>query len=287
MDNCKATPLEELKVKKEKINFKFRWQFKDLEYPEWITFYNKWDYFKFTYSPWTYFDPRPEIRSNVTSVIVLAVLLVSLVTLDFSWYHLLLLPFLFFGWGDFYLHLPFDSGKDTAEYPDYGFYVYHVDPIPGKFNMPQELVLRWGKLYKTVNFPWNLTWVRTSILLKAPNENLPPLVWEHETKGNYKEFYTNEWKDKQYMVEYNYLDKYDNTIVPTKVYVEEREWRPIWFTWTSLFSNVRRTIDVHFSKEVGARKGSWKGGVVGCGYPMKKGETALECIKRMEQERKF
>jgi hypothetical protein len=88
-------------------------------------------------------------------------------------------------------------------------------------------------------------------------------------------------------VNYDFLDKSDYTLIPTKVYVEEREWRQHWLKWTSMFAHVRRSIDVHFSKEVGSRKGSWKGGVLGCGYEMKKGESALQCIKRMELERTF
>ena len=276
---AKTTPLSELKKQKERINLKFRTKFNYLENPEWLTFYSNKSYFKFRYSPYGYFDPRPEIKSNVTSVITLIILLFSILSLSFSWFHLLLLPFLFFGWGDFYLHLPFDSEKDDAENPEYGFYMYHVDPIPGKINFPTEFIWQWGN-YKSWTMPWGNDWVRTSILLK---DN----TWEHETKGNRKEFYNDYWKNKQYVVDYNFLDKSDNTIIPTKVYVEEREWRPKWFKWTKLFANVRRSIDVHFSKEVGSRKGSWKGGTVGCGYTMKKGETALECIKRMEAERTF
>lgn len=75
--------------------------------------------------------------------------------------------------------------------------------------------------------------------------------------------------------------------IPTTIYVEEREWRPKWLKFTKLFSLVRRTIDVHFSREVGARKGSWKGGTIGCGYDMKPDETPLDCLKRMEVERNF
>jgi hypothetical protein len=40
-------------------------------------------------------------------------------------------------------------------------------------------------------------------------------------------------------------------------------------------------------KEAGKRKGSWKGGTLGCGYELKKNETPLECLRRMESEREF
>lgn len=138
-----------------------------------------------------------------------------------------------------------------------------------------------GNKWWTWDIPFfTKTWIRTSILLK---DN----TWEHETKDNRKDFYEDGWKEKQASWQYDYLDKYDNTIIPTTIYVEEREWRPKWLTWTKLFSLVRRTIDIDFSKEVGSRKGTWKGGTTGCSYELLKNETPLDCIKRMEKERTF
>ncbi|MFT6125897.1 MAG: hypothetical protein ACJAVA_000339 [Flavobacteriaceae bacterium] len=294
-NNCKATPQEELMPKKEKINYKFQTKFtsRDTEdYKNWFSFGYFKSYFKFQFDCWGYFDPRPQINSNVTSVLVLLTLIISLFTMTFTWFHLLILPFLFFGYGDFFLHLPFNTGKiNESENPSYGFYMYHIDPFPGKINFPTCFIWQWGN-YKSTDMPWANTWIRTSILIKTQDLMKDGKIkikesWVHETKGNTFDFYKEEWKKLQYMVEYDFLDKSDNTIIPTKVYVEEREWRQHWLKWTSLFANVRKTIDVNFSKEVGSRKGSWKGGTTGCGYLMNKGETALECIKRMEKERTF
>lgn len=58
-----------------------------------------------------------------------------------------------------------------------------------------------------------------------------------------------------------------------------RHWIP--WTWT------RRYINVEFDGEVGERTGSWKGGCTGCSYSMKPNETPVECLRRMERERKF
>lgn len=290
MNNCKATPKSGIHNNKPNTRYKFQTKFSSRDTED----YNKWfewgyfkSYFKFQFDCWGYFDPRPQIKSNITSVLVIVTLLISLFTLSFTWFHLLLMPFLFFGYGDFYLSLPFNTGNNNeSDNPSYGFYMYHVDPIPGKINFPTMFIWQWGD-YNSYDMPWTRTWIRTSILLKSPTEHLSPLVWEHETKGNHKDFYSDEWKEKQYMIEYDFLDKSDNTYIPTKVYIEEREWRQHWLKWTKFGAHIRRTIDVQFSKEVGSRKGSWKGGTLGCGYLMKKGETALECIKRMEQERTF
>ena len=119
-------------------------------------------------------------------------------------------------------------------------------------------------------------WVRTSILLKDD-------TWEHETKGNHKSFCNDEWKQKQKSWTYDYTDKYDREVIPTTIYVSEREWRPKWLKWTSLFSKKRRTIDIHFSKEVGKEKG----GYIGCGYELLPNEQPLDGLKRMEKEWKF
>lgn len=139
--------------------------------------------------------------------------------------------------------------------------------------------LNGGNKWWTWDIPFFTTsWVRTSILLK---DN----TWAHETPGNNQRFYDDEWKQKQMSWDYDFTDKTDNTVIPTKIYVEEREWRPKWLTWTKKFAKVRRTIDIHFSAEVGRRKGSWKGGVIGCGYDLQPNEHPIDCIKRMEFER--
>ena len=65
--------------------------------------------------------------------------------------------------------------------------------------------------------------------------------------------------------------------------VEQRTWLRPWLPW----KKVRRYIDVAFNDEVGERSGSWKGGVLGCGFNMNPGETALQALRRMEAERKL
>lgn len=50
---------------------------------------------------------------------------------------------------------------------------------------------------------------------------------------------------------------------------------------------LSRYIDVKFNDEVGEQSGSWKGGVLGCGYEMLPNETPLDALRRMERERVF
>lgn len=64
---------------------------------------------------------------------------------------------------------------------------------------------------------------------------------------------------------------------------ERRVWTRPWFPW----KRESRSISVDFNDEVGERTGSWKGGVLGCGYEMQPGETPHAALLRMQRERKF
>lgn len=94
-------------------------------------------------------------------------------------------------------------------------------------------------------------------------------------------------KDHPAIWMYDYTDSYDGSVIPCKIYVEEQEWRPKWLRWTKKWAHIKRCIKVDFDEEVGSRKGSWKGGCLGCGYEMLPGEDPIDCIKRMEKERQF
>lgn len=71
------------------------------------------------------------------------------------------------------------------------------------------------------------------------------------------------------------------------MYVERREWRRRWTKWLPLFAMVRTSLWIDFDDEVGEGTGSWKGGTVGCGWDLRRGETVPQAFKRMEATRKF
>lgn len=249
------------------------------ERPEWITFYPTFNS-SFYIEKAGYFDERPEIHTSVTQLIVLFTLPILLF---YTLWGLVLFPFLFFGWGSLYMHLPIKTGIQDCESAAWGVNIHNNTLwiyIGGGGNFEG------GKKWITWNFPFlTKEWFRTSILLKDGS-------WEHEFKNERlgernKQFWKDEWKERQASWNYDYVDSYDNSVIPTTIYVEEREWRPKWLQWTKLFAITNKTIDVHFSKEVGKRKGSWKGGTIGCSYTLLPNETPLECLKRMEKERKF
>lgn len=233
--------------KKEKIYYISTVNKKEYGFTDWVIFW--WGrHFDISYETCGYFDNRPRIN------------------LDLIFFNLTII-------------LPFrNKWTDECDSPKWGmaihnntFWLYKG----GKGNM------NGGNNWWTWNIPFiTKEWVRTSILLKDH-------TWEHETPGLSKSFYNQEWKDSQASWEYNYTDSYDGEVIPTTIYVVEREWRPKWLTWTRLFSETNKIIDVHFSKECGNRKGNWKGGTLGCSYKILPGETPLDCLKRMEKERKF
>lgn len=142
----------------------------------------------------------------------------------------------------------------------------------------------WINQMHVFHFPNKYDWVRTSTLLKNQ-------MWLNETKGSRKnwDFHkeTEEilWKESH---PYQYkLKSGEVQNVTATIGVSEREWRWRWFKWLPFPKKVSKTIDVDFSEEVGEERGSWKGGTLGCGYEMKQNETPLECLRRMEAERRF
>lgn len=60
---------------------------------------------------------------------------------------------------------------------------------------------------------------------------------------------------------------YDEELIFAECYIEEREWRfgESWCWWLQLFKKpiIRREMNIEYDREVGSRKGSWKGGTIG------------------------
>lgn len=159
------------------------------------------------------------------------------------------------------------------------------------------LVAHWGLRSWSWDWPWSLQWHRTSLLL---NDG----AWAHDTAadqkkwrksnppgcGRYRPSFRDLFKDQVRSETHPYtyhLKSGEVQNVTATITVEEMEWRRKWMPFSRLFALVRKSIDIHFSSEVGERSGSWKGGCIGCSYEMRSGETPLETLSRMERERKF
>lgn len=252
---------------------------------DWMSFYPEFCMPSLTYEKAGYFDERPQINISITNLVGLIGLVVSAFTGP-TWLLLSFAILTFISWGKIYLHLPFKTGINECESPKYGFYVY--SHIPWK---PMSFVLCFGKKLKHYDFPWTWDWVRTSTKLKDG-------TWFHETKNNRLNWFT---KNSEYGT-YNWLEKnkwseeYDYSYtrkngevqkVKATVCVVEREWRWKALKWLSFPKKVHTDIDVNFNTPIGEGVDTWKGGGTGCGYRLKKGETPLDALRKMEKERKF
>lgn len=140
--------------------------------------------------------------------------------------------------------------------------------------------LNWGTKCKVIHLPWEWTHVRHEMRCEDG-------VWRK---------YVGSWERKpgdpaplRESHPYTYVCK-DGTVqddIIATIHEDEREWRWRWFTWLPWPRMIQHTIEIDFSKEVGERRGSWKGGTMGCGYSIKPGERPVEALRRMERERKF
>lgn len=77
---------------------------------------------------------------------------------------------------------------------------------------------------------------------------------------------------------------YDGVEVKATCHISEMQWEygEGWFKWLRFFKKpmIKRTLDIEFDKEVGADKGSWKGGLIGTGIVMLPNESPLGAFKR-------
>jgi hypothetical protein len=156
----------------------------------------------------------------------------------------------------------------------------------------------WGSRCKIVHMPWGWTWQRSSYLMADGR------TWAHELARyrsrhdsvpveigiNPNTFFFFAQDIPRWQREFSYRYVLRNGTVQERVAtvtITEMEWRMRWLCWLPWPRKVRRSIDVSFSDEVGERSGSWKGGCTGCSYDLRKNETAEECLRRMERDRKF
>ncbi len=151
-----------------------------------------------------------------------------------------------------------------------------------------------GRRCKIVHLPWDWEWVRSSFLLPDGAS------WAHELRGWRRSDHLGTKRERTHFLPSTDLPQWSETLpyryvlksgevqnVNATIKVHEMEWRWRWFTWLPWPRMVRRSIDVNFDGEVGERAGSWKGGTIGCGYDLRRNETPRECLRRMQDERKF
>lgn len=154
------------------------------------------------------------------------------------------------------------------------------------------LHLHWAARTKIITAPWR-NWVQTVHDVRRPDGSWVPFVgsWEEKREGRELDHRGQPLKEPDgRLIEefpYRYVLRSGEVQERTaRVSVERRRRKLKWLRWLP-FARTSHSIDVAFSDEVGERTGSWKGGTVGCGYTLREGETARECLYRMQEERKF
>jgi hypothetical protein len=246
---------------------------------QYLHFYPAFGRLCFKVSPSTYFDDRPQLNVHLTTLIALIGFGIQFTGILpiwslFIWAVLFLVPF-----GQIFLSFPLHSGICECEYPSYGFCLYKEDDR-GLFN---SFMGNWGMKTYILDMPWHWAWIRTSNLRKDG-------TWEHETKGNNKDFWEDKWKEVIWNESHPYTYKLNSGEIQERIAtikVAEREWRWKGLKWSSFPKMISKTINIDFNAEVGERTGSWKGGCTGCSYTILPGETPLQTLRRMESERKF
>jgi len=148
----------------------------------------------------------------------------------------------------------------------------------------------WWKKNYCFDFPWTYTHHLTEILEhKANLPGLAKTIWDDSEKDFMGTWEARKKAEQSVSETYDYvyrLKSGETQIRKATVHVDRMTWRARW--WPIIpREKVRTSINVTFNDEVGEGTGSWKGGCTGCGYDMLHGETPLECLRRMEQERKF
>lgn len=193
-------------------------------------------------------------------------------------------------WLKLFLRLPFFrnvrlEGLNALQRPTWGFSADF-----GYCGDPGALHLHWNMKTKVLWWPWMYEQVRHEV--RRADGSWVPFVgsWEIGPKRIVNATFGGKEPDEREVVEYPYRYVLENGTVQdrtAKVYVERRARRRRWIKWCPLFEKTTYAIDVEFSGEVGERTGTWKGGCIGCGYELRPGETAEQCLRRMERERKF
>ncbi len=145
-----------------------------------------------------------------------------------------------------------------------------------------ELYLAYRNYYKIIYLPWMWDHYRSSFL------NHDGTLYKHKSKRGFEETPESikSWFAYKYILNEGLQTQSEQKrFVTMHGSMMEHRWR--WFKWLPWPRKIRRYIDVEFNQEVGSQAGSWKGGCVGCSYDWKEGETQLECLRRMEAERRF
>ena len=180
-------------------------------------------------------------------------------------------------YGSFFITIPFLPTRNPKDpmLDSWGF-SWRWDPD----NRGADIHLNWGEDTKIIHLPWDHVFVRGDMLCDDGIWRKRIGSWELKEGDPVRATETHPYR---YVCQGGTVQ--DD--IEAKISVEEREWRQRWLRWTKFGALVKRTIEVEFNHEVGEERGSWKGGCTGCEYEMRPDETPVECLRRMQRDRRF
>lgn len=135
--------------------------------------------------------------------------------------------------------------------------------------------LYWNHRRKSFGWPWH--WHTLAFETRLENGDWRDLDWQQKQSLAHREQHPYTYKLRSGKIQNRIA-----TITHRRHILTWKAFRRIgWPRW------IKESIDIEFNDEVGERTGSWKGGCIGCGYDLKKGETLEQALRRMERERVF
>ncbi len=138
---------------------------------------------------------------------------------------------------------------------------------------------------KSFFIPWKaMTYVGLNLYEFDPYRENHKLVKSFPDKSRdfeeIREFISN----NDHLCHYFLFNDYDGEEIEARCYIQERVWNhgTSWCKWLKYFKKPlkRRVLEIQFSKEVGRRKGSWKGGTIAHSIEIEDGESPFYAFWR-------
>lgn len=149
--------------------------------------------------------------------------------------------------------------------------------------LDRSVYLRWGERKKFWEIPFITTECEGSQIMSLSRNRV---VFDERGKKFLETYSEREKVIAEHSAKFPYIYELNNgdrqeviATVHVSRHIRRRKWTP--------FVSNEDSIWVEFSDEVGPERGSWKGGCTGCGWTMRKNETARASLRRMESERRF
>jgi hypothetical protein len=188
----------------------------------------------------------------------------------------------------------YTGGKELSADVAYGGYIYKDFGKYRALNLYYGLEdntlyneLKEQSLYWT--FPWNEKSFKYHRLLNLDGSIMVSVREDYKNLIDYKEEIKLE--ESQPKIVFNFIDNYDGTELTATCKLSERCWTQgdKSFKWLKYFNedHISRDLWCDFSGETGKRKGSWKGGTVGCGIELNEDESVTDAFKRLCDRENF